>query len=87
MSNLTFVTILAFLLGFLAGFLLQPWRLRDWRWSINRNLPRRCPVCGTWHLTKNLLHTNHRVVGFVRICKSCWRDQYEPFSKNKEKTS
>lgn len=75
--------VLAFLLGLVLGTVLQPWRLRQWQWHLNRLMPKQCPVCRTWHKTGDLIHTKHRAAGFVAICKRCWDEQYTPFTKEK----
>ena len=81
MSDLTFVAIIAFLLGLLAGLFLQPWRLRNWRWSIEQQLPKKCPVCGTWHQSKKMKYAKHRLYGWIDVCEPCYRALYNPFSK------
>lgn len=76
--------MIAFLAGILFTQFLHTYPVRVMIWKTKNLVPRRCPVCGKWYPTEKLLYAKHRTAGFVRICKSCWDDQYMPFSKNKE---
>ena len=74
--------IIAFLLGLLTGLLLEPSRLRNWRWSIEQQLPMKCPICGTWYQRKHMQYAQHRISKqWFDVCESCYRTLYNPFSK------
>ena len=70
-------TILFGVLCLAIGYLSHD-RLNSW-WYHNR--PVRCPVCGHWCSVRNTLPAQHRVAGFVRICRSCWQAEYQPFGE------
>jgi hypothetical protein len=73
--------ILAFTLGFLIGYMLQPWRLRGWWWSIRRYIPRRCPECGGRCKRDSMRHVEHRAAGWIYICQDCYNKHYRPLKK------
>jgi len=84
-DNMTdpYTPVLIFVLGFLAGQFLQPWRVRGWWWRLRGFLPHRCPQCHTWHSRGKMRFAEHRAAGWVFICQDCYDEQYHPFSKEK----
>ena len=61
-------------LCFAVGYLSRP-RLSIW-WYYNH--PARCSQCGKWSRWQNTESAQHRVAGWVRVCKNCYRLLYKP---------
>ena len=76
-----YTPVLAFTLGFLAGHVLQPWRVRQWQRWLGELLPYRCPSCGRWHSKRNVRFAEHRTAGWIFICQDCYDEQYHPFTE------
>lgn len=77
-----YTPVLTFMLGVLAGYALQPWRVRNWWWRLRGFLPHRCPSCGRWHSRRTMRFAEHRAAGWVFICEDCYDEQYHPFRKD-----
>lgn len=76
-----YMPVLTFLLGFLAGRFLQPWRFRQGLGYLKDFLPHRCPYCRTWHKRHTMALVRHRTAGLIYLCKNCYNEQYRPLTK------
>lgn len=72
---------LAFVLGAAVGMFLPAYRLRMLWWKIENRLPKRCPDCGQIHQRRRMQLAKHRVAGWVWVCRDCYDNQYQPFSR------
>lgn len=45
----------------------------DW---LDQHLPTRCPLCGKWTPKKTMRLAEHRLAGWVLICRHCHKNLY-----------
>jgi hypothetical protein len=83
MNDQTILILLAFIIGFLTRHIISSDIFMNLKWHVKRYTPQRCPRCKTWHLQKDLRGARHNVVGWVKCCRDCYDELYNPLtSKN-----
>jgi hypothetical protein len=74
--------ILAVVFGFLLRHaVITDTRMREARRWLKIRTPRRCSLCGSWHQARKMKAAEHKPAGWVLICKTCYNQEYIPFSE------
>ena len=75
--------LLAFLVGWLSGLVFQnsPIYFKIRWWLLDR-MPRQCPRCKAWHARRDMEPARHNVADWVRICKKCHDELYNPSQRS-----
>lgn len=53
--------------------LLLWWDIRD---RVDGWLPYRCPCCGRWVQRQTMRRAQHRIAGWVELCRTCYQNLY-----------